>query len=341
MNRRWIKIASLGLAGVLLMGSLAGCGTSGNNTASNQGGDKKPEFTLKFGHVADENNSWHKAALYFADEVKKKSNGRIEVKVYPNSQLGSEMDTINGIQAGTADMTITGESLQNWAPKVGVMGALYLIKSDDQLKKVADGPIGKEIEQEILDKTGLRPLTWFARGPRYLTSNRPIKTPDDLNGLRLRVPNVPLYVKAWEALGAKPTPMALGEVFTGLQQGTVDAQENPLALIQSSGFYEVQKYINRTEHVRSWIYVVIGNKKFESMPKDLQQIVLDAAKDMQTYEHDLMLKDEQALTQKLQSEGMQFVDTDQAAFEAKAKPAILSSLNPAQKDIYEKIMNTR
>jgi len=292
------------------------------------------EYTLKFGHLANEENGWHKAALKFAEVVAEKSGGRIEVKVYPNEQLGKEMELIDGIQMGTVDMTITGESMQNWAPKAGLMGAPYAIRDLDHLNKIAGGEIGKEIEQEIIEKIGLRPVGWFARGPRNLTSNRPITTPDDLNGMILRVPNVPLFVAVWEALGAKPTPMAFSEVFTSLQQGTIDGQENPLALIKSANFYEVQKYCNLTEHVVSWIYVVLGEKKFQSMPEDLQKIVLEAGQEMQAYERQLFLEDEQKLATELQDLGMTFVEVDKAAFQAKATEAVLNALTPEQKDLY-------
>ncbi|WP_106478863.1 TRAP transporter substrate-binding protein [Phytohalomonas tamaricis] len=297
------------------------------------------DYTLKFGHLANEQNIWHKAALKFKDEVEQNSDGRIEVQVYPSEQLGNEMDVINSIQLGTADMTITGESLQNWAPKAALMAVPYAFDSSEQMKKAVEGEVGQEIEQQITEKTGLVPLAWFERGPRELTSNRPIKTPDDLNGLRLRVPNVPLFVKTWQALGAKPTPMAFSEVFTSLQQGTIEAQENPLSLIESASFNEVQKYVDMTDHVRSWIYVVIGKQKLDSMPDELQQVVRDAAKTAQSYEAELFVKDQQRLEQALKDKGMTFVEVDQQAFKEKAAPAVVSALSPEQKALYEKIQN--
>jgi tripartite ATP-independent transporter DctP family solute receptor len=204
------------------------------------------DYTLKFGHLANEQNIWNKAALKFKELVETNSEGRIEVQVFPNEQLGSEMDVINSIQLGTADMTITGESLQNWAPKAAMMAVPYLFRDADHMRKAVEGDVGKQIEAQITERTGLVPLAWFERGPRELTSNRPIKTPDDLDGLRIRVPNVPLFVDTWEALGARPTPMAFSEVFTSLQQNTIEAQENPLSLIESASFNEVQQYVDMT-----------------------------------------------------------------------------------------------
>ncbi|GHB19754.1 TRAP transporter substrate-binding protein [Salinicola rhizosphaerae] len=295
------------------------------------------DYTLKFGHLANEQNIWNKAALKFKDLVETNSDGRIEVQVFPNEQLGSEMDVINSIQLGTADMTITGESLQNWAPKAAMMAVPYLFRDEDHLRKTVEGSVGKEIEKQITERTGLVPIAWFERGPRELTSNRPIKTPDDLDGLRIRVPNVPLFVDTWEALGARPTPMAFSEVFTSLQQNTIEAQENPLSLIESASFDEVQKYVDMTDHVRSWIYVVIGKQKLESMPDDLQQVVRDAASQMQSYEEDLFVKDQQRLEQALKDKGMTFVDVDQKAFADKAEPAVLDSLSDEQRKLYQEI----
>lgn len=296
------------------------------------------EVTLRFGHLANEDNIWHKAALKFGEEVKALSNGAIEVVVYPNEQLGREMDVINGIQLGTADMTITGESLQNWAPSAALLAVPYAVRDLAHLDKVASGPVGDKIEAEIAAKALVRPIAYFARGPRNLTSNRPIKTPDELNGLRLRVPNVPLFVAVWSALGAKPTPMAFSEVFTSLQSHTIDAQENPLSLIKSASLYEVQKHVNLTEHVHSWIYVVIGEQRFASLSPDQQQVVLEAARRMQAYERELFLADEKALADDLKGRGMTFVEVDKAAFAAKAGPAVTEALKAEVLPLYEEIV---
>lgn len=315
---------------------LTGCGGSKEQAAPKS----NEKILLKLGHIVNTDNSWHKGAEKFKEIVEAKSNGRIEVKVYPNSQLGSERSMIEGIQLGTVDMTITGESLQMWAPKVGIMATPYMIRDSEHMNKVVTGPIGQEIEKEIIEKTGLRPIAWFERGPRMLTSNKPIKNPDDLKGIKIRIPEVPLFMEAWRALGANPTPMAFAEVFTGLQQGTIDAQENPYALIHTASLFEVQKYVNKTEHVRTWIYLVIGEKKLQSMPKDLQQIVLDAAKEAQKYEHEIYLKDEDRLAKDLQAKGMQFVEVDKAAFQNKVKDVVPTKF-PQYKELYQRILDTK
>ncbi|OCX63786.1 C4-dicarboxylate ABC transporter [Thioclava sp. SK-1] len=285
------------------------------------------DMTLKLGHPANEDNIWHKASEKFAQEVAGLTDGRIEVEIYPNETLGKEMDVINGMQLGTADMTITGESLQNYAPMAALLAIPYGYSSLEDMDAVAGGELGDQIEQQIIDKVGIRPIAYFARGPRNLTSNRPITSPEDLNGLKMRVPNVPLFLNVWKALGANPTPMAFSEVFTSLQNGTIDAQENPLALIKSANFNEVQSNVNLTQHVRSWIYLTISDMAWSQMSEDDQAAVMEAASRAQTWEREQFLADEAQLQTQLEDLGMEFVEVDNAAFAAAAKDAVLSSVS--------------
>jgi tripartite ATP-independent transporter DctP family solute receptor len=294
-------------------------------------------MTLKLGHLANEQNAWNKAALKFGEELSKLTDGRIDVQVFPNETLGKEIDLINGMQLGSVDMTITGESLQNWAPMAALLAVPYAYSSLEEMDEVASGDIGKKIEAQIIERARIRPIAYFARGPRDLTSNRPIKTPADLDGLKLRVPNVPLFVDVWKTLGARPTPMAFSEVFTSLQAGTIDAQENPLALIESASFNEVQKYVNKTEHVRSWIYLTISEITWQKLSDDDKKAVMEAASRAQKFERGLFLEDEKRLTKELQDKGMTFVDVDQAAFAKQAEAAVLKNVSDDIRPIVEEL----
>ena len=285
------------------------------------------DTTLKLGHLANEDNTWHKAAVRFGEELETLTDGRIAVEVYPNESLGKEMDLINGMQLGTADMTISGESLQNWAPMAALLAIPYGYSSLEHMDEVASGEIGDEIEQQIIDEAGVRPIAYFARGARNLTSNRPVRSPDELDSLKMRVPNVPLFVDTWKALGAQPTPMAFSEVFTSLQNGTIDAQENPLALIKSANFDEVQSHVNLTEHVRSWIYLVISELTWNELSDEDKDAVMQAAEAAQAYERELFTEDETNLRTELEELGMTFVDVDNAAFAADAKDAVLGNVS--------------
>ncbi len=299
--------------------------------------DDRPEYIFRLGHQANERDIWHLSALHFAKALDSLSSGRIEVRVHPAEQLGPELDMIRSIRAGIVEMTITGESMQNWAGITALLAVPYLIRDSEHLKQVVEGEIGDEIADEMIRKIGLRPIGYFERGPRHLTSNRPITAPADLGGMILRVPNVPLFVKVWQALGAKPTPMTFSEVFTALQQGTVEAQENPYALVYSAGLFEVQKYLNLTKHVTSWIYVVIGEKQFRNLPHDLQEKVLEAGKLMQQYHEREFVKQEMFLRQQLENRGMIFNEPDLEAFRQKAEAAVLDALPEEYRSLYRKI----
>ncbi len=300
--------------------------------------EKKPEFTLKLGHLANTEHTWHKGSVKFAELVEQKTGGRVVMQVFPSEQLGKEMEVIGNIQSGIVDMLITGESMMNWAPLCGLIAVPYMIRDSAHMEKIVEGEIGQAIEKEVIEKVRLRPVAWFERGARNLTSNREIKKPEDLNGLKLRVPNVPLFVATWEALGAKPTPMAFSEVFTSLQQGIIDGQENPYDLIKSASFFEVQKFVNKTEHVRGWIYLVIGEDRFQSMPEDIRKAVLEAGKEAQAYERELFRAEQNQLIKDLQDKGMTFVEVDKAAFMKAAEPAVLGFLSPELQEMYKKII---
>jgi tripartite ATP-independent transporter DctP family solute receptor len=297
------------------------------------------DITIKLGHLANESNIWHKASVKFGEELGSLTQGRIKVEVYPNESLGKEMDLINGMQLGTADMTITGESLQNWAPMAALLAVPYAYKSIEHMDSVASGKIGDQIKAQIIKNAKIRPIAYFARGPRNLTTNRPIKSPADLNGLKMRVPNVPLFVDVWKALGAQPTPMAFSEVFTSLQNGTIDAQENPLALIKSANFFEVQKHVNMTEHVRSWIYLTISELTWAKLSAEDQAAVMQAAKMAQEYERQMFIADEKKLVGELESKGMTFVKVDSQAFASQAKGAVLANVKPEIRSIVEDLFN--
>ncbi|MEP2239425.1 MAG: TRAP transporter substrate-binding protein [Maribacter sp.] len=311
---------------ILLSLALTGCKTNNH----------KPHV-LKASLLVNESHSWHKAFVFFGEQLKKKSKGRLILETFPSEQLAKEVEAIRMIQAGVLDMTTTSSLLSNWTEIMTFCELPFLLKTPNDVEILMQGPLGKRISKEMEEKTGLKPLGYFQAGVRQLTSNKPIKHPDDLQGLILRVPNVPSFVTAWDALGAKTTPMAFSEVFTSLQQGTIDAQENPLALIKVSGFYEVQKYVNLTNHVVSWTYPVIGEESFENLPKDLQTIFLETSKEMIDYHQKLFLENEKKIRTELEAKGMIFIEVDNAAFIEKCGTAIYETLSPEMQTVYDTV----
>jgi tripartite ATP-independent transporter DctP family solute receptor len=304
--------------------------------------EEAESITWKFGHLANEDHLWHKTAEKFGELVSEKTNEQIKIEIYPNNQLGGETDTINSIKAGTADLVISGETMANWSPKAALMAVPYAFRDEDHLVNVIEGEIGQGIEEEIKEKVGLTPLYYHTRAPRNLTSNQAISTPEDLDGFRMRVPNVPLFLSVWEAAGARPQVMDFNEVFTGLQQGVIDGQENPLDLIHSAGFAEVQGYVNETEHVYSWIYILVGNEQFEKLSDEQKEAVMEAAAEAQVYGKELFDEEFSNYKDELIEKGMEFnSDVDQDAFREAMLPALKESLTEEQYSLYEQILEVQ
>lgn len=335
--KKSLKILSIGLILVVLSIALIGCSDDSND--SNDSEKKGEKIEWKLGHLGNEEHIWNKTALKFAEVVNEKTDGQIEVKVYPNEQLGNEIDNINMIQSGTADMVVAGESMQNWAPKSALMAVPYAFNDTESMRSVIDGDLGKEINDQIEEKVGLKPIYYHVRAARNLTSNKEIKTPADLAGFKMRVPNVPLFVDAWKAAGANPQVMAFSEVFTALQQSVIDGQENPYDLIYSANFNEVQEYVNETEHVNGWVSVLVGKKQFESLTPELQDAVMEAGKEAQAFADNLFEEEISMYKKELQEKGMKInSDVDKEAFKEAMKPAVEKSLDEEQLDLYERIL---
>jgi len=216
-----------------------------------------------------------------------------------------------------------------------MIGMPYLIQSDEHMEAVLNGEPGKKFEA-LMENAGMKVNGYFTRGPRYITSNRKIESIADCQNLLIRTPQSPMTVAAFEALGAKPTPMALNEVFTSLQQGTIEAQENPYAFIKNQSFYEVQKYLIKTAHLRAWVYIAMGKAQFDALPEDLQQVVLDGGKYAQDVEHELFLQNEVEFENFLQ-EKMEFIEVDQKAFADAMIAGVLPTLTDSQRALYEEI----
>ncbi|GEK59064.1 C4-dicarboxylate ABC transporter [Marinococcus halophilus] len=327
-----MKIWKSFLVGTASVLALSGCSTQPS-------AEEQEVTTWKLNHFSDSNHYWNETSEYFADRVEEYTDGSVNIEVYANGQLGDEVNTINSIQHGAIDMTITGETLENWTPSAMLMATPYAFNSQEHMRSTVEGEIGQEIESDIKENAGLTPLFYMERSPRNLTSNRPISAPEDLNGLDMRVPNVPLFIDAWSEAGAQPQSISLSEVFTALQQGVIDGQENPNDLIQSNGFYEVQNYINETQHVRSWIYVVIGNDQFEALTPEEQDEVQRAAEDAQEYSQELFTEQVETVEQTLRDEGVQFNENvDQKAFQQAMQPAIREYFDQEQYEMYQQIV---
>jgi tripartite ATP-independent transporter DctP family solute receptor len=274
------------------------------------------ELTIRFNHTDGRGGD----GFHFAEKLKalaaERSGGRINVQNFHSGQLGGEKDMYDSMQIGSIEMGRSGSLIISVAaPQYGALELPYVFRSQQHLRNVLAGPIGQAMHQEFLAKKGVRVLGIVNRGARHLTTKtRDVKTPKDLGGLKLRVPEIPVYIAAWRALGASPTPMAFPEVFTALQQGTIDGQENPLATIHGNSFHDVQKYLVLTAHVRGNGWIVASERFWQSLPDADRKLLQQTVDDSAAFADEQIAKQETDLRKALQDKGMQVIEPDTKAF---------------------------
>lgn len=235
---------------------------------------------LKFAHVYETSEPYHKRMLEAAEEIKKRTNGRYEVEVFPASALGKETDINQGLSLGTVDMIYTGNLFagRSYGP-LSIAGAPYMFRDLDHWRAYVNSDLFKELGDGYTKATSHHIVAANYYGRRHATSNKPLNTPADMKNLKIRVPNAPLYMMFPKAVDANPTPLAFAEVYLALQQGVVDAQENPLPTIKAKKFYEVQKYINLTGHITDSILTVIGGPLWNSLSEADLAIFIEVLQD--------------------------------------------------------------
>lgn len=265
---------------------------------------------LRFAHPHPEADSWHKAALLFAEQVKAKSQGRFEVQVFPNGALGSDALTISAVRGGSLDICLTGNPFfTGLAPKLNVLDLPFLIQSRKHAAIVMDGPIGDGLRRE-LEGSNLKALATWEIGWRNLTNNRrPVATAADIKGLKIRTTPNPAHIKAFQLLGAVPTPMAFTELFTALETGAVDGQENPVTLILNAKFNEVQKHLSLTRHAFTTGPIVMNKAKFEALPAEIRQLLVAIAVECAGIQRQMNEDTEGSSLAALKKAGMQVVES--------------------------------
>ena len=266
-----------------------------------------PEYVIKVGYILPENQSDHIIMRdVFKKDIEEKSGGRISVELYPNAQLGGDRELIESVQLGTVQVAIPATSaLAGFDKRFQVFDLPFLFKSKETAFKALDGELGHKVD-ELLKPLGMRNLGYGENGYRHITNSRgPVHKPEDLKGIKLRTMENPLHLAFFKMLGANPTPMSFGELYTALQQGTVDGQENPVVLVYTSKFYEVQKFYSLTGHVYSATMLVANDDFFASMPEDLWKIVEDAGKRYVVEQRALAEVQEQEFLEELKKTGLQ------------------------------------
>jgi len=327
-----------------LMVLLTGCSNSEKKSPKSSGNEEQ-KIVLKLGTNTAPSHPENKAATKFAEIVKEKTNGQIEIQVYDSAKLGDHKERLEGLRMGTVDMTTTSVGYMATYEKVMTIFEMpYLFKDKAQEFKVYDGQVGKDIDN-LLQRYGFRVLAYFDMGARQLTNNvRPVAKPEDLKGLKIRVPDTESSIDGLKAMGAAPTPMAFSELYMALQQKTVDGQENPFSIIDSSKFYEVQKYLSLTNHQLFAQLLLIGDKSWQKLSPENQKIIMDAAKEAEKYEREIMQNDEDNLLNTLKQKGMKVNDVDIKAFQEAVKPLreqYIQKYGQQAKDFFDKIDNVQ
>lgn len=296
----------------LLAACLAFAGMTGTAFAA-------PATTLNLGFVGGANAPEAIAMGQFAGEIAEKTNGRIAVRLQGGGALGGDREVIEGVQLGIVDMTVVSTSIVvNFAPDFALFDIPFLFRDFDHAQAVLSGPIGQQMLDELPGK-GLVGLAFGGMGFRQLTNSvRPVKAPADVQGLKIRTQQNDLHIAVWKELGVLPTPMAIPEVYTALQQGVVDGQENPVGAILNNRFGEVQKYISLTDHAFTPLVLLVSSSLYSSLSEEDKQIFATAAKnamDRNRKEVEAVLK---TGLDTLKSQGMTLVaDVDKEAFRAK------------------------
>lgn len=319
------RMVTLCLVLALSLGMLSGCGGTAQTPSGGTPEQQTPEDAGAAGGGAEftwvascANTEEHPAVqgvIKFAELIEEKSDGRIHMDVFHSAQLASDRDCIEGMQMNTIQSGImVASALAGFTDVFLPFDLPFLFESNEQARLVCDSEIGQDM-LAALDDVGIKGLGFMEYGMRNITNSvRPINAPDDLKGIKIRTMENPVHMDAFRIMGADPTPMAFGELFTALQQGTIDAQENPLSVITSSKFNEVQTYLSVTEHLYSPAPLMVSKAAYDALPADLQAIVDEAGTEACQWEREYCSQQEEQMMKDLMDAGMEINYPDKAAF---------------------------
>ncbi|MCK6208780.1 TRAP transporter substrate-binding protein [Bacillus infantis] len=320
-----MKAFFLGLAGLLII-ALTGC-----NYLETAGKAQDGVTTIKIAHYFSKTHPQNIALNEkFKPMVEEKTNGKYKVEIYPANELGDEDSFTSGVRIGSIQMAITGMGLQTANPKIGAVEWPYLFDDYEQANRILNAEVGEEIGNSFRE-LGAEPLAWTANGFRVVSSNREISSMEDFHGFRMRMPNIPIFINTGAAMGANIQPLALSEVFTALEQGVIDGQENPIVTLKESGLYEVQSHVIETRHMFSPNVYLMNKEFFDGMDEETQKIIKEAADASAQYEWELLQETEDKVKEELEKEGLKIIVPDEMFMDDLQK-----SVEPVYEDLYEK-----
>lgn len=336
------RIISIVVVLVMLAGALAGCAGSGNNaegTASN-----KP-VEIKIATVGNEDHQSTIMAKYFKEELEKLYDGDLKIDIYPNGSLGGEREAAEGVKLGTIQMTVVTSdgTLPAWVPDIQVLSIPYLFENKEQAYKVLDGVITEQLVPKF-EAQGFKHLGFGELGFRHFTNNiREIKTAADMKGMSIRVQEAPIWFALMQSLQASAVPVSFNELYTALQQGMVDGQENPIASIATSKFNEVQKYLTLDGHTYAAVSMVMNKGFYDGLPEDLRAAIDQAAKNATPRQREAIGAKEAEYLQQLKDSGMVVTEPDKASFVEATKDLykrdeVKALVNP---ELVELVMNNK
>ena len=329
---------------LLTFSLIVGC-SSGSNNNQQQGsadqGDKK--VTIRVGHVLSPDHSYTIGLNHFAQLVKEKSNGSIEVQVFPSSQLGNERDLVEGMQLGVVEMgLISTGPISGFVPEIMLFDLPYIFESAAHAEKVLDGEVGQIIDEKILN-AGIRNLAWWEQGFRSVYNNiRPIEKPADMAGIKIRVMENPLMIDTFNIMGGRSTPMAWGELYTGLQQGVVDGAEGAAETAYTGGFGDVTKYGSLTKQFYSAVPLLIAEDFFQKLSPAQQKALQDAAIEARDFERKIIREREAEFIQKLKDAGIVYNEPDLEPFKQAVQPLYEKYASQVGgKELIQKVLDAR
>ena len=302
------------LAVVLAACSQENSGTTdtGKNTQNEQKTDtEKPSEAkvMKFGSINTSDRSITLAMNKFAEQVEKETNGQIKVEVFPDSQLGGERDNFEGLQLGSLQASIVSTAVSSaFSPDLSILDLPFLFKDNQAAYNVLDGEIGSKLLDQLSEQ-GVIGMNFWENGYRYLTNSvKEVKTPDDLKGLKIRTMESPIHLDMWTELGALPTPMAFPELFSALQQGIIDGQENPYVVTATNRFYEVQDYLTVTQHVYGANIFLISKEFWDELSDDEKNIITIAGEEAKEYQREVEQEQAEEFLALLKEKGMKITE---------------------------------
>ncbi|TSD55092.1 DctP family TRAP transporter solute-binding subunit [Variovorax sp. KBS0712] len=282
---------------------------------------------LKWAHVYETSEPFHKYSVWAAEEIKKRSNGKYDIQVFPASSLGKEADINQGLTLGTVDIVLTGASFAGNSYKpLAITYFPFIFRDAEHQLKYARSDVFKELAKGYDDKTGNHITALNYYGARHVTSSaaKPVSKPEDMKGLKIRVPDAPAYLAFPKSLGANATPIAFAEVYLALQSGTVDAQENPLPTIEAKKFYEVQKNISLTGHIVDSLLTVVSGQLWAKLSADEKKMFNDVMQEAAEKTGREIIASETRLVEEFKKKGNNVITVDKGAF----REAVLKNTKP-------------